>query len=56
MGFETHYSGLARVNREAATAQRWLKKVEALREEALRKLPRHRELIGKIREYGLQVI
>jgi tryptophan halogenase len=56
MDFETRYSGMARVNRESATAQRWLKKVEALREEALRKLPRHRDLIGKIREYGLQVI
>ena len=56
MGFETRYSGLARVNREAAAAQRWLKKVEAIREEALRKLPVHRELVGKIREYGLQVV
>ena len=56
MGFETRYSALARVNREAAAAQRWLRKVEAVREEALRKLPVHRELVGKIREYGLQVI
>lgn len=56
MGYETQYAGLANVQSEASAARRWAGKAQRVREEAMRQLPRHRDLLKKIREYGLQSV
>lgn len=56
MGFQTHYSRLAPVAAEAAKAKRLLARVDQLREQVLRQMPAHRDLIDKIQTYGLQTV
>jgi tryptophan 7-halogenase len=56
MHFRTEYAELAHVAREAADARRLLARAAQLRKEALQKMPPHRELLQKIRTYGLQPV
>lgn len=56
MGFETAYDGLPPLAGEAAGAQRAFAMAERAREQALRDLPRHRQLLNAIREHGLQAV
>jgi tryptophan halogenase len=56
MGFRTHYRALAPVAAEAAKATRLLARVDQLRDQVLRQMPAHRDLIDKIRAYGLQAV
>jgi tryptophan halogenase len=56
MHFRTQYAELPHVAREAADAKRLLARAAQLRKEALQKMPPHRELLKKIRTYGLQTV
>ena len=56
MHFRTQYAELAHVAREAMDAKRLLARAAQLRKEALQKMPPHRELLKKIRTYGLQAV
>ena len=56
MHFRTRYAELAHVARETADARRLLARAAQQRKEALQKMPPHRELLKKIRTYGLQAI
>jgi tryptophan 7-halogenase len=56
MHFRTRYAELAHVARETADAKRLLTRAAQLRKEALQQMPRHRELLKKIRTYGLQAV
>ena len=53
MGFETRYSAPAS---DTAKAQRLMARVDQLRDQVLRQMPKHRDLIDKIRTYGLQTV
>jgi hypothetical protein len=56
MKFPTRYAELPTVAAERRTAERLLGRAAALRSDALRRLPEHRTLLGKIREHGLQLV
>jgi tryptophan halogenase len=56
MGFAADYSGLAQVKAEAASARRAFAQAERARQQALRDLPRHRDLLNRIQQYGLQPV
>jgi tryptophan halogenase len=56
MHFRTRYAELAHVDRETMDAKRLLARAAQLRKEALQKMPPHRELLKKIRTYGLQTV
>jgi tryptophan 7-halogenase len=56
MHFRTRYAELAHVARETMDAKRLLARAAQLRKEALQKMPPHRELLQKIRTYGLQAV
>jgi tryptophan 7-halogenase len=56
MGFETDYARLPAVRVEEAAAQRWFAAADKARAQTLRDLPRHRELLRKIRDYGMQPV
>ena len=56
MHFRTRYTELAHVARESADAKRLLARAAQQRKEALQKMPPHRELLKKIRTYGLQTV
>lgn len=56
MGFQTDYAGLAQVKAEAGAARRAFTQADRAREQALRDLPRHRDLLNRIREFGLQPV
>jgi len=54
MHYPTRYSELPTTTAERSAAERLLARAAALRSDALRRLPDHRGLLGKIREHGLQ--
>lgn len=54
MHYATRYGELPTVAAERATAERLLARAAALRRDALSRLPKHRELLAKVREHGLQ--
>lgn len=56
MRFRTRYAELAHVAREMTDAKRLLARAAQQRKEALQKMPPHRELLKKIRTYGLQAV
>lgn len=56
MHFRTRYAELPHVARESMDAKRLLTRAAQLRKEALQKMPPHRELLKKIRTYGLQAV
>lgn len=56
MRFRTQYAELPHVAREAADAKRLLARAAQMRNDALKQMPPHRELLKKIRTYGLQTV
>lgn len=56
MHFRTQYAELPHVAREAADAKRLLARAAQQRKEALQRMPSHRELLKKVRSYGLQPV
>jgi tryptophan halogenase len=56
MKYPTRYAELPTIAAERPAAERLLGRAGALRADALRRLPDHRELLGKIREHGLQLV
>lgn len=56
MDFETHYARAPRLQTEADLARRAFQTVERLKQQAFRDLPRHRDLLNKVREFGLQTV
>lgn len=56
MRYPTRYAELPTAVAERPAAERLLARAAALRSDALRRLPKHRELLAKIREHGLQTI
>ena len=56
MGFETDYASAPTLTAEQAQARRHFQSVERIKAEALRDLPSHRELLDKIRDYGLPAL
>lgn len=56
MHFRTRYAELPHVAREASDARRLLARAAQQRQEVLQKMPPHRELLKKIRSYGLQAV
>jgi tryptophan halogenase len=56
MRYRTRYADLPPVAAEAAGAKRLMARAAQMREEALKQLPPHRELLKKIRAYGLQPV
>jgi tryptophan halogenase len=56
MKYPTRYAELPTIATERPAAERWLGRAGALRADALRRLPEHRSLLGKIREHGLQLV
>jgi len=56
MDFDADYSAAPQIHSEAAGARRWFAQAERARSEALAQLPRHRDLLGRIRAHGLQPV
>ncbi len=56
MDFANNHARLAELDAEANTARRWFATNERVRSQAMAQLPRHRELLGKIRTHGLQTV
>jgi hypothetical protein len=56
MKYPTRYAELPAITAERPAAERLLGRAAALRSDALRRLPDHRDLLGKIREHGLQLV
>lgn len=56
MGFVADYAQLPQVRAEGAAARRWFAAADRARDKALAELPRHRELLDRIREHGLQPV
>jgi tryptophan halogenase len=56
MKYPTRYAELPTIAAERPAAERLLGRAGALRSDALRRLPDHRGLLGKIREHGLQLV
>lgn len=56
MDFETHYARTPRLHTEADLAQRAFQAVERLKQQAFRDLPRHRDLLNKVRDFGMQTV
>jgi tryptophan halogenase len=56
MRYRTRYADLPPVAAEAAGAKRLMARAAQMREEALKQLLPHRELLKKIRAYGLQPV
>jgi tryptophan halogenase len=56
MQYPTRYAELPTIAAERPAAERLLGRAGAQRSDALRRLPEHRSLLGKIREHGLQLV
>lgn len=56
MGYTTDYAATPRLQPEQDQARRAFQRAAQLTEQALRELPRHRQLIDKIRAHGLQPV
>jgi len=56
MGYETEYPPTAAGSAEGALARRWIGRAERMRADAVRQMPRHRDLLRAIREHGLQTV
>jgi tryptophan halogenase len=56
MKYPTRYAELPTIVAERPAAERLLGRAAAVRSDALRRLPEHRSLLGKIREHGLQLV
>jgi tryptophan halogenase len=56
MKYPTRYAELPTIAAERPAAERLLGRAAALRSDALRRLPDHRGLLGKIRDHGLQLV
>lgn len=56
MGFAADYTGLPQVYADGAAARRWFAQADRARTQALAQLPRHRELLAKVRTHGLQAV
>jgi tryptophan halogenase len=56
MKYPTRYAELPTLAAERLAAERLLSRAAALRSDALRRLPDHRGLLGKIRDHGLQLV
>ncbi len=56
MKYPTRYAELPTVVGERPAAERLLGRAAVVRADALRRLPEHRSLLGKIREHGLQLV
>ena len=56
MGFEADYARAPQLHAEEAGARRFFALADRARGEAVAQLPRHRELLGKIRKHGLQPV
>jgi tryptophan halogenase len=55
MRFETDYDGPAQ-RAEMMTARRWFSMAEQVRQKTLAELPRHRDLLNRVRDFGLQPV
>lgn len=56
MGFVADHAHASQVHADAATARRFFAQAERARIEAIAQLPRHRDLLRKIRTHGLQPV
>lgn len=56
MGYETQYARIPKLRTESELAKRAFLTVERLKQQAFRDLPRHRDLLNRVRDYGLQPV
>lgn len=56
MAFETHYDNSPRLQTESDLAKRAFLTVERLKQQAFRDLPRHRDLLNRVHDFGLQPV
>jgi tryptophan halogenase len=56
MGFEADYGHLPQLQVDDGAARRWFDAAERAKQQALGQLPKHRDILNKIRTYGLQTV
>jgi tryptophan 7-halogenase len=56
MDFANNHARLADLDAETGAARRWFATNERVRGQAMAQLPKHRELLEKIRTHGLQTV
>jgi tryptophan 7-halogenase len=56
MRFESDYGHLPQLQIEDSAARRWFDAAEQAKVQAMNQLPKHRDLLNKVRTYGLQTV
>ncbi|MET0535410.1 MAG: tryptophan halogenase family protein [Steroidobacter sp.] len=56
MRYATHYARMPRIDAEMSAVQRCFEAASRAKTRFLAELPRHRDLLGKVRDYGLQAV
>jgi len=56
MRFATHYSRLPQIESEASLAQRCFEAAARAKAKWINELPQHRDVLNKVRVYGLQAV